>query len=150
LPFIDTVALSIFKLSVPFPTDHTCKIMYPIQAGLYVIGVCACEGILLTRSAAVWENSKPVLGALVGLLVFGFSVAIFSVVKYGEVNITAGLKPAYGAMVNYLCPSEVAMAGTAHYLAYPWILCLIFETILVCLILPKAIGGSRLNVHFPF
>jgi len=114
--------------------------MYPIQAGLYVIGVCACEGILLTRSAAVWENSKPVLGALVGLLVFGFSVAIFSVVKYGEVNITAGLKPAYGAMVNYLCPSEVAMAGTAHYLAYPWILCLIFETILVCLILPKAIA----------
>jgi len=141
LPFIDTITFVIYKLSVPFLTVRICRIIYPIQAALCVVGVCSSEAILLNRSAAVWGNNKHILLWLVALLVLGTGVVIFSLTKYGSANLTTTPQTVdSSAMVNYLCPSEVATVWTVPYFALPWILSLTFETILICLILPKAIA----------
>lgn len=82
-----------------------CYIAYILQAGIshmsnqrspivllnllclvsFIIGICASEGILVARTAAVWGNGKRVFWVLVTLLGLGAAIVISLAAKYGSI-----------------------------------------------------------------
>jgi len=147
-PFIDTTAVLVHYLG-NLKSEHLCVAMYHIQAAFYLIGVCASEGILVARTAAVWGNSKRVFWGLTTLLVLIAGAAIYLEEKYISVSSIVGTSISVdGVTVNLVCP--LIVKSSAPYLAGPWILVLAFETILICLIVPKAISQrvfGRTNIY---
>jgi len=138
-PFLDSVALISpnFSSSTITRAVGFCGIGYKIQFVCYIIGICASEGILITRTAAVWGNSKRVFWMLVVLLGLGAAAAVFLTAKYGSLAPDEASDP----VIKYLsCPSRMVTGENSIYLAGPWIITLVSETILICLTLPKALS----------
>jgi len=135
-PFADTVSTLITYFPVQNPS--MCRSSFQVQSIFSVIGICASEAILVTRTAAVWGNSKRIFWGLIALMTL---IAVTSAVLV-EKYVTSGSPGLISAVLNgtvvHYCPS--IKGDSSMDLAVPWILVLIFETILVCLMLPKAIS----------
>jgi len=146
LPFVDTVGVLIYNFATVL-TARICTISYELQATLFVVGVCTAECILLTRTAAVWGNSKPIFWTLLVYLLLSAGGVIFLAIRYGSGNPSgsdATSKSISKAVLSLgLCPtsSSEATLSTTLYSAGPWIIVLAYETVLLCLILPKAISA---------
>jgi len=139
-PFIDTAATLIRY----FPQKNTtgCVFSNHFQTVFSVIGLCASETILITRTAAVWGNSKRVFWGLITLLAVIATTAMFLLENY-IATASVVLSP-----FMHFCTS--AKSDPSLFLAVGWIVILAFETVLVCLILPKAISQriiGRSNIY---
>jgi len=136
-PFLDTAA-AMTHYMVYFPSEYVCLFTYQIQAVSYLIGLCASEYLLLTRTVAVWGNERRVFLVLVILWILTAVFSVFFEEKYIAVGSSAGTSIRIeGIVFNIQCPAVVP--ATVLYLGAPWILILCFDTVLVCLILPKAL-----------
>jgi len=145
LPFVDTIAMLLdLRSSGLGASDPVCLLIYHIQTFTVIVGLGASEGILIVRTAAVWGNSKRVFWALVILAV---SIAGADCVLEGKWIMTV---PSVGSSISinglilkFGCP--VPVQSIEPYLAAPWILLLGFETVLICLMVPKAVSQRILS-----
>jgi len=147
LPFIDTFGLLVYRSS-PGVTGRGCTIQSNIQQILIILSILAGEGILLARTAAVWGNSKRIFWGLFAFMMLCACGAILLTVLYDSDTSGAPTSPLIQEAVVALLGicvtnSKVATESSAVKSVAPWIIVLVFETVTVCLILPKALLGRH-------
>jgi len=137
LPFIDTFGMLLYSFGPTLGSVSSCEVTFILQPILFLIGMFASESILIVRSAAVWGNRKYIYWVLVALGFVTVGAVVFTQYKVHTEDVQ-GVEFLPADLV--LRCGNFAGKGISVYQATPWLMALVLETTLICLLLPKAIA----------
>ncbi|TFL06115.1 hypothetical protein BDV98DRAFT_652765 [Pterulicium gracile] len=129
MPFID-VPLALYHQLYRPQSESSCRSLYISTAWMFILGIGLTEFVLVYRTWALYDNSKPL-----GVALLIYFLAFWIAICYGLSRFLDSLR--FLIDPNFPLPGCIIIDASDH-LAFDWILLMVFESGILLLMLNKA------------